>query len=142
MGLEVSGKKKKTSSGQAATGADILEALAEDGHKIAELIHKWRGLQKLKSTYADSLVDHISHNTGRIHTSLHLTGAATGRFSSSDPNLQNIPVRTEEGRLIRQAFIAKPDHKIISADYSQIELRLLAHIADVKVAKRCFQKWG
>ncbi|MEM6603410.1 MAG: DNA polymerase I [Pseudomonadota bacterium] len=140
MGLEVPGKKKTTATGQAATGVDVLEGLAAEGHEIADYILKWRGLQKLKSTYADSLVDHINPKTGRVHTSFNLTGAATGRFSSSDPNLQNIPIKTEEGRLIRQAFIPKEGYKILSADYSQIELRLLAHIADVPMLKEAFAK--
>ena len=138
LGLHSDSKKKKTASGQMATGVDILEDLALEGHAIADLILAWRQLQKLKSTYTDALLSHINPQTGRIHGSFNLTGAATGRFSSSDPNLQNIPIRTPEGRLIRKAFIASPHYKIVSADYSQIELRLLAHIADIPLLKQAF----
>lgn len=134
------GKQKKTATGQAATGADILEELAAEGHEIADLILKWRALQKLKSTYCDALQQHALNETNRVHSSFHLTGAATGRFSSSDPNLQNIPIKTPEGRKIREAFISSPDYSIVAADYSQIELRILAHIADIPVLKDSFKQ--
>ena len=100
-----------------------MEDLADQGHKIADLILRWRSISKLKSTYSDALTDHICPETKRIHTSFHLTGAVTGRFSSSDPNMQNIPIKSEEGRLIRRTFIAPPERFIVSADYSQVELR-------------------
>lgn len=138
MKIEQSGKKKKTATGQMSTGADILEELALEGHEIAELILAWRSVQKLKSTYSDAIPEHIVPETGRVHTAFHLTGAATGRFSSTDPNVQNIPIRTPEGRLIRQCFIAPEGKSIISADYSQIELRLLADIAGVKMLQQAF----
>ncbi len=136
--IETTGKQKTTATGQAATGADILDDLAAEGHEIAELILKWRGLQKLKSTYCDSLQTHIDAKTGRVHSSFHLTGAATGRFSSSDPNLQNIPIKTAEGRKIREAFKSDAGFSIVAADYSQIELRILAHIADIPLLKQAF----
>ncbi len=132
------GKQKTTATGQLATGADILDDLAAEGHEIAELILKWRGLQKLKSTYCDALQNHIDSKTGRVHSSFHLTGAATGRFSSSDPNLQNIPIKTPEGRKIREAFGSDAGKSIIAADYSQIELRILAHIANIPLLKQAF----
>ena len=121
------GKKSKT--GAWSTGADILEDLAASGVEIAEKVLDWRQLAKLKSTYADALVSAIHPDSRRVHTSFSMVGASTGRLSSSDPNIQNIPIRTPEGRRIRTAFVAEPDHKLISADYSQIELRLVAHIA-------------
>jgi DNA polymerase-1 len=136
--IETTGKQKTTATGQAATGADILDDLALEGHEIAELILKWRGLQKLKSTYCDSLQTHVDDKTGRVHSSFHLTGAATGRFSSSDPNLQNIPIKTPEGRKIREAFKSDVGKSIVAADYSQIELRILAHIADIPLLKHAF----
>lgn len=136
--IEITGKQKTTTTGQAATGADILEDLALDGHEIAELILKWRGLQKLKSTYCDALQNHVDNKTKRVHSSFHLTGAATGRFSSSEPNLQNIPIKTSEGRKIREAFKSDVGKSIIAADYSQIELRILAHIADIPLLKKAF----
>lgn len=135
MGLE-GGKKTKT--GAYATGADILEDLAAQGHELPRRILDWRQLTKLKSTYTDALQKEIDSNTGRVHTSYHMAGASTGRLASSDPNLQNIPIRTEEGRKIRTAFIAEPGHKLISADYSQIELRILAHIAGIDALKQAF----
>ena len=127
MGLE-GGKKSKT--GAYSTGADILEDLAAQGVDIAKSVLDYRQLAKLKSTYTDALTKSVNPRTGRVHTSFSMVGASTGRLSSSDPNLQNIPIRTAEGRQIRTAFVARPGHKLISADYSQIELRLVAHVAD------------
>ena len=126
MGLE-GGKKAKT--GAFSTSADVLEDLAASGVGIAAKVLQWRHLAKLKSTYADALVDSILATTGRVHTSFSMVGASTGRLSSSDPNVQNIPIRTAEGRQIRTAFVAATGHKLISADYSQSELRLVAHVA-------------
>ncbi len=126
MGLS-GGKKAKT--GAYSTSADVLEGLASDGIEIAQKVLDWRQLAKLKSTYADALVDSINTLTGRVHTSFSMVGASTGRLSSSDPNVQNIPIRAAEGRQIRTAFVSAPGHKLISADYSQIELRLVAHVA-------------
>ena len=126
MGLE-GGKKAKT--GAYSTSADILEDLAANGVEIASRVLEWRQLAKLKSTYADALVESILPETGRVHTSFSMVGASTGRLSSSDPNVQNIPIRTAEGRQIRTAFVAAEGKKLISADYSQIELRLVAHVA-------------
>ena len=129
---------KKTATGAWSTSADVLEELAAEGNAFVRLILDWRQLAKLKSTYADALPGFINPQTGRVHTSYSLASTTTGRLSSSDPNLQNIPVRNEAGRKIRKAFIAMPDHLIISADYSQIELRLLAHIADIPQLKQAF----
>ncbi len=131
------GKKGKT--GAYATGADILEELAAQGHDLPARVLDWRQIQKLKSTYSDALAEQIHPKTGRVHTCYGMTGAATGRLSSNDPNLQNIPVRTEEGRKIRRAFIAEKGHKLLSADYSQIELRLLAHVAGIDTLKKAFK---
>ncbi|HSV28292.1 MAG TPA: DNA polymerase I [Candidatus Omnitrophota bacterium] len=122
---------KKTKTGQWATGADALEELAAQGHDLPRKVVDWRQVSKLKSTYADALVAQINQGTGRVHTSFSLAATTTGRLSSSDPNLQNIPVRTEDGRKIRHAFIADAGNKILSADYSQIELRLVAHVAKI-----------
>ena len=108
----------------------MLEDLAADGVEIATKVLDWRQLAKLKSTYADALVECINAETNRVHTSFSMVGASTGRLSSSDPNVQNIPIRTAEGRQIRTAFVAAPGHKLVSADYSQIELRLVAHVAN------------
>ncbi len=130
---------KKTPSGQWATPATLLEELAGQGHDLPRRILEWRQLSKLKSTYTDSLQEHADRETDRVHTSFALAATTTGRLSSSDPNLQNIPVRTEEGRRIRQAFVADAGHKLISADYSQIELRLLAHIADIPQLRQAFE---
>ena len=129
---------KKTATGAWATGAQILEDLADQGHELPRRILDWRQLSKLKSTYADALPSFINPETHRVHTSFSLAATTTGRLSSSDPNIQNIPVRTEEGRKIRQAFIATPGHKLLSADYSQIELRILAHIADIPALRKAF----
>ena len=130
------GRKGKT--GAYGTDASILEELAPM-HEVPGLVLEWRQLTKLKSTYADALVDEIDRESGRVHTSYALAVAATGRFSSNNPNLQNIPIRTEEGRRIRRAFVAEPGHVLLSADYSQIELRLAAHVADVPELKQAFR---
>ncbi|MGR3623533.1 DNA polymerase I [Pseudophaeobacter sp.] len=129
------GKKGKT--GAYATGADILEDLATE-HDLPGLVLDWRQLSKLKSTYTDALQDHINPDTGRVHTSYIQTGANTGRMASSDPNLQNIPVRSEEGRRIREAFVAEEGNVLLSLDYSQIELRILAHMAGIDALKAAF----
>ncbi len=136
MGIE-GGKKGKT--GAYATGADVLEDLATE-HDLPARVLDWRQLSKLKSTYTDALQDHIDPDTGRVHTSYVQTGASTGRFASTDPNLQNIPVRTEEGRRIREAFIAEPGNTLISLDYSQIELRILAHVAGIDALRQAFRE--
>ena len=129
---------KKTATGAWGTDASVLEDLALQGHALPRLLLDWRQLSKLKGTYTDALIQAISPRTGRVHTSFAMASTTTGRLSSNDPNLQNIPVRTEEGRKIRKAFIAEPGHVLISADYSQIELRLLAHIGDIPQLKRAF----
>ena len=129
---------KKTPTGAWSTGASVLEDLAEEGHQLPRKILDWRQLSKLKSTYTDALPSYVNPTTHRVHTSFALASTTTGRLSSSEPNLQNIPVRNEEGRRIRRAFVAGPGAKLISADYSQIELRLLAHIADLPSLKKAF----
>ncbi len=129
---------KKTATGAWSTSASVLEDLAEGGNELARKILDWRQVQKLRSTYAEALPRHIHPTTGRVHTSYALASTSTGRLSSSEPNLQNIPVRNEAGRKIRRAFIAAPGKKLISADYSQIELRLLAHIAEIPQLKQAF----
>lgn len=131
------GKKGKT--GAYATGADILEDLAAEGHDLPARVLDWRQLSKLKSTYTDALQDHIHPETGRVHTSYVITGAVTGRLSSTDPNLQNIPIRSEEGRRIRTAFVAEPGYRLVALDYSQIELRILAHVAGIDSLKSAFR---
>ena len=129
---------KKTATGAWSTSATVLEELATEGNDFARRVLDWRQLSKLRSTYTEALPGFINPETGRVHTSYSLAATTTGRLSSSDPNLQNIPVRNEAGRKIRQAFIAAPGHVLISADYSQIELRLLAHIADIPQLKKAF----
>ena len=134
MGLE-GGKRGKT--GAYATGADVLEDLATE-HDLPRRVLDWRQLSKLKSTYTDALQDHINKDTGRVHTSYLITGASTGRLASTDPNLQNIPIRSEEGRRIREAFVAEPGKILVALDYSQIELRILAHMANIPALKQAF----
>ncbi|WP_273508010.1 DNA polymerase I [Planktotalea frisia] len=135
MNLE-GGKKGK--NGKYSTGADILEDLATE-HEMPRRILDWRQLSKLKSTYTDALQDHINPDTGRVHTSYSIAGASTGRLASTDPNLQNIPIRSEEGRRIREAFIAEEGKVLVALDYSQIELRILAHVADIDSLKQAFR---
>ena len=135
MGLE-GGKKGKT--GKYSTGADILEDLATE-HEFPARVLDWRSLSKLKSTYTDALQTHINADTGRVHTSYSITGANTGRLSSTEPNLQNIPIRTDEGRTIREAFIAEDGKVLVALDYSQIELRILAHVANIPALKQAFK---
>jgi DNA polymerase-1 len=132
------GKKGKT--GAYATGVEVLENLVDLGHTLPAKVLDWRRLAKLKSTYSDALIEQINPETGRVHTSYFQGGVSTGRLASSNPNLQNIPVRTEEGRKIRQAFIADDGMTLLSADYSQIELRLLAHVAEINVLKEAFHE--
>ncbi|KZY03958.1 MULTISPECIES: DNA polymerase I [unclassified Sulfitobacter] len=131
------GKKGKT--GAYATGADVLEDLATE-HELPARILDWRQLSKLKSTYTDALQDHIHPETGRVHTCYSIAGASTGRLASTDPNLQNIPIRSEEGRRIREAFVAEEGKTLVALDYSQIELRILAHIADIPALKEAFTR--
>ena len=136
MGLQ-GGKKGKT--GKYSTGADVLEDLATE-HDLARRVLDWRQLSKLKSTYTDALQDHVNADTGRVHTCYSIAGAATGRLASTDPNLQNIPIRSEEGRRIREAFVAPEGKVLVALDYSQIELRILAHIAQIDALKEAFQR--
>ena len=131
-------KKKTGKSGAKSTSADVLEALAADGHEMPEKVITWRQLSKLKGTYTDSLQEQINPKTGRVHTSYAMSAVATGRLASTDPNLQNIPIRTAEGRKIRQAFVPEDGYKLLSADYSQIELRVLAHMADIPALRQAF----
>ncbi|MCK5297087.1 MAG: DNA polymerase I, partial [Alphaproteobacteria bacterium] len=137
LGLEGGKKSKKT--GAYSTSVDVLEELSKQGEKLPELVLKWRHFSKLKSTYTDALARQIHHKTKRVHTSYGQTMTSTGRLSSTNPNLQNIPIRTENGRKIRQAFVAKKGYKLLAADYSQIELRLLAHAADITALKQAFE---
>jgi len=132
-------KLKKTKKGSLATSAKILEDLALTGHKFPNLILDWRQISKLKSTYTDALQDHINKKTNRVHTSFLLAATNTGRLASSDPNLQNIPIKTADGKEIRKAFIAEKNNVLISADYNQIEMRILADMADVKELKKAFK---
>ena len=129
---------RKTKTGAWSTDADVLEEVAAQGHEIAKKVLDWRTLSKLRGTYTDALPTYINPQTGRVHTSYAMASTSTGRLSSNDPNLQNIPIRTEEGRKIRTAFIAPKGSKLVSADYSQIELRLLAHIADIPALRKAF----
>ncbi|SFL33299.1 DNA polymerase I [Bradyrhizobium sp. NFR13] len=129
----------KTKTGAWSTSAQVLDDLAEQGHEFPRKILDWRQVSKLRSTYTDALPEYVNPQTHRVHTTYALAATTTGRLSSNEPNLQNIPVRTEDGRKIRRAFVATPGHKLVSADYSQIELRLLAEIADIPVLKQAFQ---
>ena len=137
LGIE-GGKKGKT--GAFSTGATVLEELSAQGHDLARTVLDWRQLAKLKSTYTDALINQVSPTSGRIHTSYGMAIAQTGRLSSNEPNLQNIPIRTEEGRKIRETFIAEKGHKLLSLDYSQIELRVLAHVANIKSLISAFEE--
>ena len=129
---------RKTKTGGYSTSADVLEELADQGHDIVRKILEWRSVTKLKSTYTDALPEAINPRTGRVHTSFFLAGTNTGRLSSSDPNLQNIPIKTEQGRMIRRAFVPAEGYTLLSADYSQVELRLAAELADIKALKQAF----
>ena len=129
---------KKTKKGSFATSASVLEDLAFKGHELPKLVLDWRQTSKLKNTYSDSLPEHLNSKTNRVHTSFLLAATTTGRLASSDPNLQNIPIKSEDGRDIRKAFISEKDKKLISADYNQIEMRILADLADVKALKKAF----
>ncbi len=137
--MSLPGGKKTGKSGAWATGADVLEDLAAQGHDLPARVLDWRQVTKLKSTYTDALQNQINPDTGRVHTTYSQTVASTGRLSSNDPNLQNIPIRTEEGRKIRTAFVADKGMTLVSADYSQIELRLVAHVANIKALKDAFK---
>jgi len=132
------GKKGKT--GAYSTSADVLESLSEQGFPLADTLLEWRQLSKLKSTYTDALLQQINPQTGRVHTSYAMAATSTGRLASSDPNLQNIPIRKEEGKKIRSAFLAGPGMKLLSVDYSQIELRLLAHMAGLPELQQAFRE--
>ena len=136
--LKIAGLKK-TKKGGFATSASVLEDLAFKGHHFAKLVLDWRQLSKLKNTYSDSLPEHLNLNTKRVHTSFLLAATTTGRLASSDPNLQNIPIKTDDGRDIRKAFVAEKDNVLVSADYNQIEMRILADLADVKELKKAFK---
>ena len=139
--LELSGLgTKKTKTGAFATGADVLEELAGQGNELAARVLDWRQLEKLKSTYTDALQHAVNADTGRVHTRFAMSVTSTGRLSSSEPNLQNIPIRTEEGGKIRQAFVAPDGKQLLSADYSQIELRLLAHVAAIEPLRQAFRE--
>ena len=136
--LKIAGLKK-TKKGSFATSASVLEDLAFKGHKFPKLVLDWRQVSKLKNTYSDSLPEHINPKTNRVHTSFLLAATTTGRLASSDPNLQNIPIKSEDGKDIRKSFIAKENHVLISADYNQVEMRILADLADVKELKKAFK---
>ncbi len=136
--LKIAGLKK-TKKGSFATSASVLEDLAFKGHEFPKLILEWRQVSKLKNTYSDALPEHLNPNTKRVHTSFLLAATTTGRLASSDPNLQNIPIKSEDGKDIRKAFTAKKGHLLISADYNQIEMRILADLADVKELKKAFK---
>jgi DNA polymerase-1 len=131
---------RKTKTGSHTTGANVLEALAAEGHPLPSTILAWRQLQKLTGTYTDALIGEIDPSDGRVHTTYAMAATSTGRLSSNEPNLQNIPIRTEEGRKIRRAFVAEDGHQLMSADYSQIELRVLAHMAGIEALKEAFAK--
>ena len=135
MGMQ-GGKKGK--SGAYSTSSEVLENLSYQGHEIAKMLLEWRQISKLKNTYTESLTEEINKKTSRIHTSYSMASTSTGRLSSTNPNLQNIPIRTEEGKKIRNAFISEKGYKLVSLDYSQIELRLLAHIGKVNELKKAF----
>ena len=130
---------KKTKKGSFATSASVLEDLAFKGHTLPKLVLEWRQLTKLKNTYSDSLPEHLNPKTKRVHTSFLLAATTTGRLASSDPNLQNIPIKSEDGRDIRKAFIAEKNKCFVSADYNQIEMRILSDLADVKELKKAFK---
>ena len=130
---------KKTKKGSYATAANVLEDLAYKGHKLPKLVLEWRQLTKLKNTYSDSLQEHVNPKTRRVHTSFLLAATSTGRLASSDPNLQNIPIKSDDGKDIRKAFISEENKILISADYNQIEMRILSDIADVKELKKAFR---
>ena len=130
---------KKTKKGSLATNASVLEDLAFTGHKFPNLVLEWRQVSKLKNTYTDALQEHISSKTKRVHTSFLLAATNTGRLASSNPNLQNIPIKSEDGKEIRKAFISEKGFTLISADYNQIEMRILADLADVKELKKAFK---
>jgi len=130
---------KKTKKGSFATNANVLEDLAYKGHELPKLVLDWRQLSKLKNTYSDSLPEYVNPETRRVHTSFLLAATTTGRLASSDPNLQNIPIKSEDGKNIRKAFIAEKENILISADYNQIEMRILADLADVKELKKAFK---
>ena len=132
-------KLKKTKKGSLATNANVLEDLALTGHKFPNLVLEWRQVSKLKNTYTDALQEHISSRTKRVHTSFLLAATNTGRLASSDPNLQNIPIKSEDGKEIRKAFVADKGNILVSADYNQIEMRILADMADVKALKKAFK---
>ena len=129
---------KKTPKGQASTAESVLQELADEGYELPQVIMQYRSLSKLKSTYTDRLPEQVNKSTGRVHTSYHQAVTATGRLSSSDPNLQNIPIRSEEGRKIREAFVAPEGYTLLAADYSQIELRIMAHLSQDQGLLRAF----
>ena len=137
--IGLTGGKRSSKTGAYSTGADVLEDLAAQGHSLPSCVLDWRQLSKLKSTYTDTLIEQINPDTGRVHTTYSQTVTSTGRLSSNDPNLQNIPIRSEDGRKIREVFLADEGNTLLSADYSQIELRLVAHVANIKALKEAFR---